>query len=1586
MFRYVFVVLAVAASGLAAEGSLNGVISEELSARIRGVSPNEFIRVNVILKEQLDPRVLEQEVRGKSQRDARGIVVQRLKTWAQNTQAGLLRGVAEEEGRGNVRRVRSLWITNAVNLEARAGAIPGIALLPDVQRVECDLRRFSLQVGGARTGPTQRPGETNPYGALTDTAWGVSKLRAPSAWRLGYRGSGVVIAHLDTGIDSSHVDLRGQLWHNTGEVPNNGRDDDDNGYVDDYIGYDFVAHDPNPNDADDHGTFTAGIMCGSGRGGSLTGIAPDAKVMVLKMMGPAGESYLSSAWEAMQYAIANGADVINMSFGDPEPDRGTWRLNCKYCDVAGLTIAKSAGNRQGNGVPPHNQITTPGDVPNPLAPSYPNCVVTVGGTTADDALYESSSYGPVTWQTISPWYDYPYPPGLIKPDVAAPGVAVKSTRRGGGYLIADGTSAAAPHVAGTVALMLSKNMLLSNKQIDSILEATAIDLGPAGKDTAFGAGRIDALLAVNAVQPVRVSGNITQNTTWFRSTYVVTGNVTVNEGVTLTVEPGTIVKFSANTELVVDGTLSAQSTATDSIVFTSLRDDNHGGDTNGDSTATVPAPGDWNRIRFYTSSCNNSIMRYCKVLYGGSGNTGNIMCDENYGQPANPTIQKCRVSLSSNYGLYIENSSPRIEGDLFSMNTSASSGFPIFLAGTCSPTYPGQNTFLGNKFRGIGVGGGGKGTFTWYDAGYPYVITDNLTVNEGSVATLDTGLVIKLYAGKEFVVDGVLYAIGAPGDSTVFTSIRDDSHGGDTNGDSTATVPAPGDWNRIRFYTSSCNNSIMRYCKVLYGGSGNTGNIMCDEDYGQPANPTIQKCRVSLSSNYGLYLESSSPRLLENLVTGNSTGIYCISSCNPVIQVNSIQGNTVMGIQNVTSANLVVAENNWWGDSTGPRHSTNPGGRGDSVSDYVDFVPWLGRPPADLPDLELLPLSQTEPPRMLYVSNTSVLWGPSPTNEYPWTDKQFIGAVVRNTGNAAVRNVVVRVYANGQPIGDTLIPLMNPGDTVVVDRMWNLPGPSAENKQVELRVDPDNTILEINEDNNSASEQVSVYYAQRTQNPVRPFDLRTDAYGEFSNFVWNSYDEAWVEFQASVLESYVWYPWEKALLGLLFRLFASEYLAEGHCHGMATTSIHYFDYPSMIPPPFTSTFTVPRADAQPNINKYHVMQFFDVVYQAIFRAFISLPVEYATLRHELRDNNEPGLLFLDSHTNTCYKLLDRSDVKLAYVYEPEEQYGPGQRSIQAFMGAFDLTRETYRWYGWERIDYRAYARCPSDFPFGFPYYSFHEGPSSLLVRRPWLTLDDWARQLLQRIRERFLGTQLGEGRVLLAVACPVRGCVADQRGRRTGFFEGNLLNEIPGATLDTAWGIEAYDLPDSLSYALSTAAFDSGKMTLALLMPASDSSARLVSFDSVGVWAGTRASLSFLVSDTAFPLEVDLDGNGSIDTTIHPSFNDTLRTPPIAVKDPDGSGALPVRMLSSEIRPNPLAGRGEIRFGLPLTGTVCLSVYDISGRLVRVLVDGRLAAGMHRATWDGKDGSGRKVAAGVYTVVLDCQGERITCKLVLFSR
>jgi serine protease AprX len=228
--------------------------------------------------------------------------------------------------------------------------------------------------------------------------------------------------------------------------------------------------------------------------------------------------------EAMQFAVEHGADLLNMSLGWPDPSTSVKLMYRQACDntlAAGIVASVCAGNIRHlqSMVPIPRNIYSPGDCPPPylhedqmVNAGGVSCVISVGAVDYNDEITYFSSVGPSTWTDVEQYNDYPYNPenpteiGLIRPDICAPGLNIKSLdySNDDGYCTMDGTSMATPCVTGTIALMLSKNPELTPAEIDEILERTAVRFTE-HKSNDFGSGRIDALAAVNAVQYDAVS-------------------------------------------------------------------------------------------------------------------------------------------------------------------------------------------------------------------------------------------------------------------------------------------------------------------------------------------------------------------------------------------------------------------------------------------------------------------------------------------------------------------------------------------------------------------------------------------------------------------------------------------------------------------------------------------------------------------------------------------------------------------------------------------------------------------------------------------------------------------------------------------------------------------------------------------------------------------------------------------------------------------------------------------------------------------------------------------------------------------------
>ncbi len=464
-----------------------GLISPQLEEHMRSATAGQRLMVNIVLKEQFDAEYLNRLVDGMPKPQRRMAVARILQDFSSRKQAGLLKYLRQQEALGSVANVTPLWIINAMYCEATPEVIRAVSQRAEVEYVDYDLQ-YSPDL--------LEPEQPNEDGE-DEIAWGVAKVRAPEVWALGYTGQGIVCGHIDTGCNYAHPDLADHMWTD----PNYPK-----------YGWNFENNNNDPKDDHGHGTHTAGTVASDGTAGTQAGVAPDAQIMVCRVRTVADSVAESQCWQAMQFCVspplspANGADLYTMSLGWQiawNPKQAAWRTTANNVNAAGVIQVIAAGNERS--ISPPNSCRCPGNVPPPWrnpqnsGTGALSGVMSIGATDANDAIASFSSRGPVTWGSVAPFNDYVYPPGLTRPDMSAPGVNVKSCARAGGYTTMSGTSMATPHVAGVVCLMLSKNRNLSPAAVDSILEMTAVDLGPAGKDNDFGAGRIDALAAVNYI-------------------------------------------------------------------------------------------------------------------------------------------------------------------------------------------------------------------------------------------------------------------------------------------------------------------------------------------------------------------------------------------------------------------------------------------------------------------------------------------------------------------------------------------------------------------------------------------------------------------------------------------------------------------------------------------------------------------------------------------------------------------------------------------------------------------------------------------------------------------------------------------------------------------------------------------------------------------------------------------------------------------------------------------------------------------------------------------------------------------------------
>ncbi len=332
---------------------------------------------------------------------------------------------------------RSYRLVPAVSLTVTQAQIEELAEDPDVEMIWPDLEVHTM----------------------LDAS--VPLIRAPQVWETGVTGAGVKIAVVDTGIDAEHPDLAGRVvavtdFTGEGEGDNNG-----------------------------HGTHVAGIAAGSGAasGGKYRGVAPEASLLAAKALRRSGSGSMSDVMAGVEWAVEQGAQVINLSLGGPPmPCDGTDALSA-ICDAAvdaGVVVCVAAGNSG----PGSGTIGAPGCA---------HKVITVGATVSSSTDYDTIA----SFSSRGPTAD-----GRVKPDVALPGVDIISCRAQGTfmgtiiddhYTQASGTSMATPHCTGVVALVLQAAPELTPEQVKARIMQAARDMGI--DPNTQGRGRVDAYAA-----------------------------------------------------------------------------------------------------------------------------------------------------------------------------------------------------------------------------------------------------------------------------------------------------------------------------------------------------------------------------------------------------------------------------------------------------------------------------------------------------------------------------------------------------------------------------------------------------------------------------------------------------------------------------------------------------------------------------------------------------------------------------------------------------------------------------------------------------------------------------------------------------------------------------------------------------------------------------------------------------------------------------------------------------------------------------------------------------------------------------------
>lgn len=401
-------------------------------------------------------------------------------------------------------------LVSAIAASVPEAAIQGLLRNPRVTRVEPDTDVYAID-------------------AELDNAWGVKRIGAGTVHSYN-KGTGIKVAIIDTGIDWNHPDLNANYKG----------------------GYDFVNSDNDPMDDNGHGTHVAGIVAAEDDGSGVVGVAPEVALYALKILGADGGGSYSDVIAALEWAVDNGIQVTNNSYGSSGDPGETVKAAFDNAYTAGVLHIAAAGN-SGN---------PPGIGDKVIYPARWASVIAVAATDQSDSRARWSSTGPAV-------------------ELAAPGVYVYSTYWDDTYATVSGTSMASPHVAGTAALVMVAYPGWTNVQVRSQLQNTADDLGAAGKDNLYGYGLVDADQAAprtNTPPSVAISDPVDGAT--ISGTYRVKVSASDSDGIIAKVEASinsaSYIDISANfdgisyyfdweTTAVADGSHTLDARATDNL-------------------------------------------------------------------------------------------------------------------------------------------------------------------------------------------------------------------------------------------------------------------------------------------------------------------------------------------------------------------------------------------------------------------------------------------------------------------------------------------------------------------------------------------------------------------------------------------------------------------------------------------------------------------------------------------------------------------------------------------------------------------------------------------------------------------------------------------------------------------------------------------------------------------------------------------------------------------------------------------------------------------------------------------------------------
>ena len=431
----------------AAQAGSPALVAPDVQASLRALPAGQMLSVIVTLKDQEDLS----RFRNRDRRIRQTEQIRAMRNRADTSQRLLKVLLQSRQLQGRVSHITPFWVFNGLEVTATADVIQELALRPEVLTITPNATVQAPAVSASSAPPEQN----------------LTVINAPALWNLGFTGQGVVVANMDTGVDYTHPDLAAQ-WRGGSNS-----------------WFDPNGQHATPTDLSGHGTETMGVMVGRDAGGSSIGVAPGAQWIAVKIFNDAGSATVAGIHSGFQWlldpdgnpATADAPDVVNNSWSiNSSGCNLEFRLDVQALQNAGIVPVFAAGNYG----PAASTNVSPANYPESLA---------VGAINNNSAIYAYSSRGPSACGETSTVY----------PEIVAPGVNIYTTERYGLYNLATGTSLAAPHVAGGLALLLSAFPNLTVAQQKGALLNSAVDLGVAGPDNTFGYGRLNLLAAYQSL-------------------------------------------------------------------------------------------------------------------------------------------------------------------------------------------------------------------------------------------------------------------------------------------------------------------------------------------------------------------------------------------------------------------------------------------------------------------------------------------------------------------------------------------------------------------------------------------------------------------------------------------------------------------------------------------------------------------------------------------------------------------------------------------------------------------------------------------------------------------------------------------------------------------------------------------------------------------------------------------------------------------------------------------------------------------------------------------------------------------------------